>query len=133
MSVKTAEVQLGDENYKTTIQVNGHEVIADEPIDSGGGDAGPSSTHLLLSSLGACTAVTMRMYAERKEWNLGDISINMRIEQETKNGTMVSEISSEITFSEELDSDQRERILIIADKCPIHKTLMGEINIKTKG
>lgn len=131
MGMKTAKVTLGSLNYKTTILVAGHKVIADEPEDLGGGDAGSTATHLLLSSLGACTAVTLRMYAERKEWDLGDIAINLTINQENRNGKMFSDISREISFGEELSEDQLERMMIIADKCPIHKTLMGEINIRT--
>lgn len=131
MGKKTAEVKLGSQNYKTTILVGGHEVFSDEPKELGGSDEGSTATHLLLSSLGACTAVTLRMYAERKEWSLGDISINLSIEQENRNGKMFSEISRQISFGEELSQDQVERMMIIADKCPIHKTLMGEISITT--
>jgi len=129
---KKANVTLGSQNYRTTVMVEGHEVIVDEPVAMGGGNEGPSSTHLLLSSLGACAAVTMRMYAERKEWMLGDISIDMKIEQENKNGIMYSEISRNISFSEALSPEQRKRLLVIADKCPIHKTLLGHVNIETE-
>jgi len=131
MEKKTAKVALGSQNYKTIVLVGGHEIIADEPLELGGSNEGPTATHLLLSSLGACTAATMRMYAERKDWNLGDIAIDMSIEQENRNGQMFSEISREISFGEELSPDQHERMLLIADKCPIHKTLTGELNIKT--
>ena len=129
---KTVTVKLGATNYKTTIRIGEHEVVSDEPEELGGGNEGATATHLLLSSLDACTAVTLRMYAERKEWNLGEISINLNIEQENKNGKMFSEISRGITFGEDLSPDQLERLMIIADKCPIHKTLMGEISIETK-
>ena len=131
MDKKTAKVTLGSQNYRTTVLVEGHEVIADEPVDLGGRNEGPTATHLLLSSLGSCTAATMRMYAERNDWNLGDISIDMSIEQENRNGQMFSEISREISFGEELSPDQHERMLVIADKCPIHKTLTGELKIST--
>jgi len=130
--VKTAKVSLGAQNYRTIVMVEGHEVTVDEPTGNGGGGEGPSSSQLLLSSLGACVAVTMRMYAERKEWMLGDISIDLRMEQENKNGVMHTEISREISFGEALSPEQRKRLLVIADKCPIHKTLMGPVNIETK-
>lgn len=127
----SAQVSIGSKNYKTTILVGGHEVVSDEPTELGGGNEGPTAGHLLLSSLGACTAVTMRMYADRKGWDLGEISINLSIEQENKNGKMFSEIKREISFGNDLTPDQHQRMMVIADKCPIHKTLMGEIEIST--
>ena len=133
MENKNARVLLGNENYRTTIYVGDHEVVIDEPVELGGSNEGATATHFLLASLGACTAVTMRMYAERKQWELGEITINLSIDQENRNGQMFSEISQDITFSEELSPDQHARMLVIADKCPIHKTLMGEVSFASKG
>ena len=132
MDKKMAKISLGSTNYKTLVKVGGHEIIADEPADLGGGDEGATATHLLLASLGACTAATLRMYAERKGWEVGEINIAMDIEQENRNGTMHSQISRKITFGTEISTEQHQRMMIIADKCPIHKTLMGEMVIETR-
>ena len=132
METQKAHISLGNQDYKTNILVGGHSITADEPVEVGGNNEGPTATQLLLSSLGSCTAITMRMYAQRKEWNLGDITIDLSIDRENVEGRMVSKILRSISFSEELSEEQKERMLLIADKCPIHKTLTGELSITTE-
>lgn len=117
-----------------------HRLLADEPTELGGSDAGPNPYELLLMSLGACTAMTLRLYARRKQWPLERVAVRLshsRIhavdcaECETKTG-FVDRIEREIELAGPLDATQRARLLEIADMCPVHRTLTHEISIRTK-
>ena len=116
-----------------------HRLLADEPVAAGGLDSGPSPYALLLAALGACTSMTVRLYADRKSLPLKRTSVRLRhgrihavdcAECETKEG-MIDHIDRVITFEGDLDGEQRARLLEIADKCPVHRTLKSEIDIKT--
>ena len=125
--------------YGQTIVAGAHRLAADEPKDVGGLDAGPGPYELLLSALGACTAMTMRMYADRKKWPLTGSSVTLRHRKidaadcadcETKTGK-VDEIERRIALEGPLDAEQRDRLLEIADKCPVHRTLSSEVKVRT--
>jgi putative redox protein len=116
-----------------------HHLVADEPIDAGGQDSGPGPYDLLLASLGACTSMTIRLYADRKKIPLQRVEVRLRhfrvyatdcAECETKEG-MVDHIDREIRLDGDLSADQRTKLREIADKCPVHRTLTSEINIRT--
>jgi len=109
------------------IEVAGHRLRADEPAEKGGDDTGPAPHELLLAALGSCTAMTLKMYAERKGWPLGDLRV--KLTGEHADGRFI--ITRHLTIAGELDDEQRRRLLEIADKCPVHKTLVGEIVIQT--
>jgi putative redox protein len=117
-----------------------HELRADEPAGQGGDDAGPNPYELLLMSLGACTSMTLRLYARRKQWPLSGITVRLRhgrihaedcAECETKLG-LIDRIELEIELEGPLDAAQRAQLLSIAEKCPVHRTLTSEISIKTR-
>lgn len=116
-----------------------HRLLADEPREKGGADAGPDPYALLLMSLGACTAMTLRLYARRKQWPLERAIVRLRHDRihaedcadcETQAG-MVDRIAVSVTLEGPLDSTQRARLLQIAEQCPVHRTLTSEVKIVT--
>jgi len=128
MSKETfASAQLGSTNYRVTITANGNTIVADEPVENGGGNTGFTPSQLLISSLGACTSITLRMYAARKQWNVGDITVDLTMTTEKGN----TQINRTISYSNTVTEEQKERLIQIADKCPIHSILTGKISIST--
>ena len=113
--------------YGQKITTSAHEITSDEPMKRGGTNTGPSPFELLLSSLGACTAITFRMYAERKQWNLGSIRVRLRF---LKDGD-AQRIERTIALSGVLDAEQRAKLLEIADKTPVTKALAPGVPIQT--
>jgi len=122
------------------IEAGPHMLVADEPREAGGGDAGPDPYALLLAALGACTSMTLRLYADRKGWPLEGISVRLEHERvyekdcaecETGDGRL-SRIRSVVTLSGPLSADQRLRLLEIAERCPVHRTLVGPVRIETR-
>jgi putative redox protein len=126
----TAITELDQSKYKTKVYAGGHLVYADEPQEMGGTDEGMAPGALLLASLGSCTAITIRMYADRKEIPLLAIKIDLAICKETDMSEETN-ISRKIELIGELTEDQRIRLMQIADKCPIHKLLSNPISITT--
>ena len=117
------------EHYKTIISSSVNQLIADEPINNGGTDTGFSPGELMASSLAACTCITLRMYADRKNWNLTNVEteVNLIVDNETK----LSTFERKITLFGNLSDDEEQRLLAIAEKCFIHKLLTNPIEIKT--
>jgi len=139
MPEPTVTAVIGPEGYTTSISAAGHHLTADEPESAGGADRGPDPYALLLSSLGACKLITLRMYADRKGWPLERASIGLSHHRqhakdcedcESTEGT-VSRIEAALELDGDLTDEQRARLLEIADRCPVHKTLTGEIVIKS--
>ena len=137
---KTVLARIGATGFTTDIQSGNHTFRADEPLSVGGDDFGPNPYDLLLSSLGACTAMTMRMYADRKGWGIEEINVHLShnkkhvkdcIDCDTQSG-YIDYIEKEIEITADLDKEQRQRLLEIADKCPVHRTLHNEVKVTTK-
>ncbi len=135
--VVVAEVGFG--RYAQVVYDGKHRLTADEPVESGGLDTGPSPYRLLLAALGACTSMTLRMYAERKKWPLRHVAVRLRHSKshaQDSAGTedkpaKIDHIEREIELSGELSDEQRRRLLEIANKCPVHQTLERRNEIVT--
>jgi putative redox protein len=143
------EVPVGQEGIVTVgessrgrltqeIRAGGHVLVADEPAGIGD-DLGPTPYDLLLASLGACTAMTLRLYADRKGWPLARVSVELRhdrIHAQDSDCTTppcrIERIERIVTLAGPLDDEQRQRLLVIAERCPVHRTLMGEKRIVTR-
>jgi putative redox protein len=121
------------ENYKQDVKAGAHSWVVDIPKDKGGEETGPDPHDLLLGSLGACTSITLKMYAKKKGWDLEDVSVNLVQEEvENPNGPgKLNKISREIKVSGNLTEEQIQSLRSIADKCPIHKLLEGPKEITT--
>jgi putative redox protein len=129
----------GDGAFTQRIRVGGHTLTSDEPAAAGGDDLGPTPYDLLLAALGACTSMTVRMYAQRKNWPLRSTTVTLTHSKihaadcescETTSGR-VDHIVREVRFDGDLDAAQRARLLEIADKCPVHRTLHSEVVVQT--
>jgi putative redox protein len=125
--------------FQQEIMVGKHRLLADEPVASGGLDSGPGPYDLLVAALGACTAMTVRLYADQKQIPLVRTEVRLHhdkiyvtdcAECETTEGK-IDRIDRVIAFEGNLDAAQRKRLLEIADKCPVHRTLTSEVNIRT--
>jgi uncharacterized OsmC-like protein/pimeloyl-ACP methyl ester carboxylesterase len=131
--------RIGKSGYQTDITAGGHRLIADEPVDMGGTDTGPTPYDLLVAGLGACTAITLRMVADRKGWPLEAVTVFLShqkihatdCESCTTEGGLLDQIKRQIEISGPLDADQRQRLIEIADRCPVHRSLHGDIKVVT--
>ena len=133
-------VQGNAAGFAQEIVAGSHHLKSDEPLAEGGTDTGPSPYDLLLAALGSCTSMTVAMYARRKGWLLERVTVHLRhrkihaedcAECETRVG-ILDQIERDIRFSGSLTTEQRARLMEIADKCPVHRTLKSEIDIKTR-
>ena len=118
----------GEQGYAQRISTAGHELAADEPVRRGGTDTGPSPFELMLSSLGACTAITLRMYAERKQWDLGTIRVSLRLVKKDEDRMR---IDRKISIGQKMGSEQNAKLLEIADKTPVTRALAAGVPIDT--
>jgi putative redox protein len=122
---------IGTQKYLCNITWRNGQFLMDEPENVGGKDLGIDPFSTLLASLAGCTLSTLRMYIDRKEWIIPEINISLNLYHETINGELTTTIRRNIAFLGEVSTEQKDRLLIIADKCPISKLLKGKININT--
>ena len=108
----------------------GHTLVVDEPVELGGAGEGTSPTRAAAAGLAACTAITCEMYAARKGWELGAVEVEVQIEQ--GRGSAFEEITVSLRIPEPLTDDQRDRLLVIAGKCPVHRALTEEVVINDR-
>jgi len=119
---------ISEFKYGVQVAAGHHRLTADEPASQGGGDTGPSPYELLLASLGACTSITLRMYAGRKEWDLGKITVGLRF---TRDADRNERIDRRMSFSKPLSAEQKARLVEIAGKTPVTRTLAHGLPIDT--
>ncbi|WP_298900569.1 bifunctional alpha/beta hydrolase/OsmC family protein [uncultured Psychroserpens sp.] len=135
-----AHLNLKENNFTTTIQTAKHNFIADEPESVGGDDFGPSPYDFLSAGLAACTVMTLKLYAERKQWDLQEVYAHITYSKkhsddlmlDLEKPTRIDHLSKKLTFIGNLDDKQKQRLKEIASKCPVHKTLQNEVIIDTE-
>lgn len=114
--------------YKQAIKAGKHDFLADAPVSAGGGETGPDPHELLLGALGSCTAITLQMFANRRQWDLNEVSVKLKeekVDDPEQPGRQISKISREIELKGNLNQEQIEALKAAADKCLIHKLLTG--------
>jgi len=126
----SVNAEIGREHYKVSVSAGNNTLIGDEPLEKGGQDKGFSPFELLLSSLGACTSATVRMYADRKEINLESVKVHLEVERDEEKNTTL--ITRDIELIGKLTEEEKQRLLSIANKCPVHKLLTSQIHIDSK-
>ena len=133
-------IESGAGRYTQRVQVGRHNLIADEPTSVGGEDAGPGPFDYLLASLGACTTMTLRMVAERKGWSLDPVEVTLSQQHihaqdctdcESREGKVL-EIERTIRLPRSIDPAIAQQLMVIADRCPVHRALSGEIKVRTR-
>ena len=125
--MERAHAEIGTVRYAVRIDANGHQILADEPKSNGGADAGPGPFDLLLAALAACTAITLRMYADRKEWDVPSILVDLRFHREGD----AERIERKLTLEGALSEEQRARMADIAERTPVTRTLKRGLAIHT--
>ena len=127
ISVARAEAEIGSVNYRVALKAGHHTLVADEHLGLGGRDAGPAPFELVLSGLGACTSITLRMYAERKQWPLSAVHVALHY---VKEGTQ-DRIDRALSFEGDLNEEQRARLADIAERTPVTLALKSGVSIIT--
>ena len=133
-------VESASPDFLENIAVGRHGLQADEPLSAGGQDAAPAPYELLLAALGACKVITLRMYAKRKRWPLEGVRLNLshrKVHAEDcanceSAGSLIDQIDVEINLQGELSAEQRRILLTIAEKCPVHRILTSQVQIRTR-
>ena len=122
-----SNVVLTNKNYLAEAKMRNHFVVTDVPVTDGGEDSAPTPVEYLLTAIGSCVAVTLRMYAARRNWDVGEITVNVF---QHKDG-LGSYLTEEISFENDITEDQRKRLLVFAGKCPVARMIKGETRIKS--
>ena len=130
--VATAEVVNNSKSYTSNIQVNQHSLIVDEPLEKDGEDLGPAPGDYLCAALASCKAITLRMYVQRKQWNVDKIKVSVNLVLGTQMPSGNNTFYCKISFKGELNEEQQKRLLVIANICPLHKLLSKPNDVVTE-
>ena len=127
--IASAVVAPTGPNYTQAVETAGFALLSDEPVAAGGQNAGPAPYALLLASLGSCTAITLKMYADRKGWSIGALKVSLTLSRDAEGRTLIERT---LDSDARLDGEQRLKLLAIASKTPVTKTLLAGASIKTR-
>jgi len=122
-----SSVILTNKNYLSEAKIRSHFVVTDVPVSDGGEDTAPTPVEYLLTAIGSCVAITLRMYAARRSWDVGEITVNV-FQLKDEHGSYLTE---EISFENDITEDQRKRLLVFAGKCPVARMVKGETRIES--
>jgi putative redox protein len=122
-----SSVILTNKNYLSEAKIRSHFVVTDVPVSDGGEDTAPTPVEYLLTAIGSCVAITLRMYAARRSWDVGEITVNV-FQLKDEQGSYLTE---EISFENDITEDQRKRLLVFAGKCPVARMVKGETRIES--
>jgi putative redox protein len=122
-----SSVILTNKNYLAEAKIRNHYVVTDVPFSDGGEDTAPTPVEYLLTAIGGCVAITLRMYAVRRSWDVGEITVNV-FQLKDEQGSYLKE---EISFENDITEDQRKRLLVFAGKCPVARMVKGETRIES--
>ena len=122
-----SSVVLTNKNYLAEAKIRSHFVVTDVPVSDGGEDTAPTPVEYLLTAIGGCVAITLRMYAARRSWDVGEITVNV-FQLKDEQGSYLTE---EISFENDITEDQRKRLLVFAGKCPVARMIKGETRIES--
>lgn len=125
--MRPVTVSSESEAYRIKASTDTHTWFGDEPTDLGGGDSGPSPFELLMSAVGACTTITVQMYARRKMWPLESVTVDLKFEKATPGNPSL--MYAEVTLHGDLSREQRDRLLDIAGKCPVKRAIEGDFKV----
>eukprot|EP00388_Colpodella_angusta_P034275 GDKK01031827.1.p1 GENE.GDKK01031827.1~~GDKK01031827.1.p1 ORF type:complete len:132 (-),score=5.04 GDKK01031827.1:176-571(-) len=128
--MEKVHAQIGKELYKTTIQSATNTLIADEPVEVGGKGLGFNPKELLAAALAACTSATLRMYADRKAWDLTEVKVDVTFDRDAVANK--SSFTRKIELIGNLDEEQKARLLTVANSCPVHKILTNPVEVSTE-
>jgi putative redox protein len=127
----SSKVVLINRNYLAEAKMRNHFAVLDEPLDRGGDNNGPTPVEYLLTAIGGCVSMTLRMYAERKKWDVGEITVNVTQKEELTSDGIKKSLVEEISFEKEITEVQKTKLLEIAGKCPVAKMVKGETEIRS--
>ena len=125
-----ANGNLGEKNYLVEIKTTNHTIMVDEPVSIGGADSFPNPAQYLLSALASCTAITIKMYAVNKGWDVGNINVDVKLKEVLSAGKPIKKMVKVVQFENHLEDSQVERLLAIGSKCPISKLLEQPIEME---
>ncbi|MGN6531579.1 MAG: OsmC family protein, partial [Ginsengibacter sp.] len=130
--IATAEVINNSNSYTSNLQVNQHSLIVDEPLEKGGEDLGPAPGDYLCAALASCKAITLRMYVQRKQWNVDEIKVSVHLVPAAQMPSGNNTFYCNINFKGELNDEQQKRLLVIANSCPLHRLLSKPSDVVTE-
>ncbi len=125
-----ANGNLGEKNYLVEIKTTNHTIMVDEPISIGGSDSFPNPAQYLLSALASCTAITIKMYAVNKGWDVGNINVDVKLKEVLSAGKPIKKMIKSVQFEKHLEDSQVQRLLTIGSKCPISKLLEEPVEME---